>query len=358
MSISPRQLLRAEISSLSAYSVADIQDCIKLDAMENPYDWPQELREKLQIPLLQASFNRYPDSRATELVQNFRKTFAVPHGIELMFGNGSDELIQILIMAIARADACILTVTPSFSMYELIAKFIGVRVIKVPLSADSFSLQTELVGEAIREHNPALIFLAYPNNPTGTLWPQQQVEQIVHQSGGLVVIDEAYFPFSACTMLPLIERHAHVLVLRTLSKMGFAGLRLGCLLGREIWVTEFNKLRLPYNINILTQISTNIALENIATFNKQTRMICEQRKRLMSAMRDISGIQVFPSHANFVLFRTLEVPAATVFNRLAERNIMIKNVADNDLLENCLRVTVGTEEESRAFLNALKDSLI
>ena len=358
MNASPRQLLRAEIGSLSAYSVADIKNCIKLDAMENPYDWPEDLRGKLQALLSEASFNRYPDSRATELVQNFRKTFSIPKSIELMLGNGSDELIQILIMGVARSGACILTVTPSFSMYELIANFIGVRVIKVPLSTESFSLQMDLVSEAIRENNPALIFLACPNNPTGTLWPPQQIEKIVHLSDGLVIIDEAYFPFSSCTMLPLIERHSHVLVLRTLSKMGLAGLRLGCLLGREMWITEFNKLRLPYNINILTQISTNVALENIAIFNKQTRMIREQRELLVSAMHGISGIQVFPSQANFVLFRTLGVSATMVFNRLVKRNIMIKNVADNDLLENCLRVTVGAEEENQAFLNALKASLV
>lgn len=356
--VTPRQLLRTELASMRAYRVADAKGFIKLDAMENPYAWPMELQEQWLGVLEKAVLNRYPDSLATQLRQNFSKTFSIPSSIELMFGNGSDELIQLMILAIARPDACILTVTPSFSMYKLIAEFIGVRVITVPLSARSFSLQVDQVCKAIQENDPALIFLACPNNPTGTLWPQQQVEQIVQQSRGLVVIDEAYAPFSSHTMMSLVERYPHALMLRTLSKMGLAGLRLGCLLGAEHWLREFNKLRLPYNINVLTQMSAGFALENIAVFNEQARLICEQREWLTTAMRNINGIQVFPSEANFILFRTLKVPADTVFNRLMERKIVIKNVADSHLLENCLRVTVGTEKENRTFLDALENSLI
>ena len=357
MAISPRQLLRTDLADISAYKVVQAQGFIKLDAMENPYELPAALQERWLDTLEQAALNRYPDSKATALRQNFCKTFSIPSSLELILGNGSDELIQILIMAVARPDACILTVTPSFSMYGTIADFMGVRVVKVPLAAESFTLQVDQVCEAIREHNPALIFLACPNNPTGTLWPQHDIEQIVQQSSGLVIIDEAYSPFSSRTMMSLVERYSHVLMLRTFSKMGLAGLRLGCLMGADLWVKEFDKLRLPYNINVLTQLSANFALDHISIFTEQAKQICIQRAWLIQAMQAISGIQVYPSEANFILFRTLRASADTVFNCLVKNKIMIKNVADNHLLENCLRVTVGTEKENQAFLDALKDSL-
>ncbi len=357
MAVRPQQLLRAEIANLRSYPVADASGLIKLDAMENPYGWPESLRKQWLEVLEQAALNRYPDSRAGRLREDFCKAFSVPAGMQLMFGNGSDELIQLLILAIARPGACILTVTPSFSMYRLVSQFIGVRVIEVPLAADSFALQVDQVCAAIRENDPAVIFLDCPNNPTGALWPQQQVEQIVQQSGGLVVIDEAYSPFASHTMMPLVERYPHVLMLRTLSKMGLAGLRLGCLLGARQWLEELDKLRLPYNVNVLTQLSASFALDNISVLDAQTSRICAQREQLLDAMRAISKIRVFPSEANFILFRTLDEPADTVFSRLLEHKVLIKNVADGSLLENCLRVTVGKEEENHAFLGALQSAL-
>lgn len=357
MAVRPQQLLRAEIENLRSYHVADARGLVKLDAMENPYGWPESLRKRWLGVLEQAALNRYPDPRAGQLREDFRKAFSVPDGMQLMFGNGSDELIQLLVLAVARPGACILTVTPSFSMYRLIAQFIGVRVIEVPLAADSFALQVDQVCAAIRENDPAVVFLDCPNNPTGVLWPQQQVEQIVQQSQGLVVIDEAYSPFASRTMMPLVERYPHVLMLRTLSKMGLAGLRLGCLLGAGQWLEEFDKLRLPYNVNVLTQLSACFALDNISVLDAQASRICSQREQLLSAMRAIKNIRVFPSEANFVLFRTLDASADTVFGKLLERKVLIKNVADGLLLENCLRVTVGREEENRTFLGALQSAL-
>ncbi len=357
MAVRPQQLLRAEIANLRSYHVADAGGLIKLDAMENPYGWPESLQKQWLGVLEQAALNRYPDPQAGRLREDFRKAFSVPDGMQLMFGNGSDELIQLLILSIARPGACILTVTPSFSMYRIIAQFIGVRVIEVPLAADSFDLQVDQICAAVRENDPAAIFLDCPNNPTGALWPQQQVEQIVQQSQGLVVIDEAYSPFASRTMMPLVERYSHVLMLRTLSKMGLAGLRLGCLLGAQQWLEEFDKLRLPYNVNVLTQLSASFALDNISVLDAQARRICAQREQLLAALRAIKNIRVFPSEANFVLFRTLDVSADTVFSRLLERKVLIKSVADGLLLENCLRVTVGREEENRAFLDALQGAL-
>ena len=357
MSITPQQLLRAELANMHAYQVANSKGLIKLDAMENPYSFPASLQDQWLNTLKEVALNRYPDPQATQLKQAFRKTFAISSNLELLFGNGSDELIQLLILAIAKPDVGILTVTPSFSMYKLIAEFIGVRVIEVPLVAETFALQPDQVCKMIQKYNPALVFLACPNNPTGTLWPLEDVEKIVQQATGLVVIDEAYAPFAAYSMMALVEQYSHVLMLRTASKMGLAGLRLGWLLGARPWINELNKLRLPYNINTLTQASGVFALNNITVFNDQAKLICQQREQLIAAMQKINSIQVFPSEANFILFKTLNTSADFVFKRLIENKIMIKNVASNNLLENCLRVTVGTEKENQAFLAALKCSL-
>ncbi len=357
MSITPQNLFRQELATMQAYQVPDSDGFVKLDAMENPYPFPEALQDQWLSTLKNVALNRYPDPQASRLKESFRKVFAFSPKLEIMLGNGSDELIQLLILAVAKPDACILTVTPSFSMYKLIAEYVGVRVIEIPLVTESFALPIELISKAIKKHKPALIFLACPNNPTGTLWPLEKVEQIVQETSGLVIVDEAYTPFTAYSLISLIEKYPHALMLRTLSKMGLAGLRLGWLMGEEQWLTELNKLRLPYNINALTQASAEFALHNISVFDEQARRICDQREQLINAMQNIKGIKVFPSEANFILFKTIHKDAELVFNYLIENKIMIKNVANNDLLKDCLRVTVGTESENQIFLAALKEAV-
>jgi len=306
--------------------------------------------------LKDVELNRYPDPRANNLKQALRTEFSISDKHELIFGNGSDELIQMLALAIAKPDACVLTVTPSFSMYKLIAEFIGVRVVEVPLTK-TFSLQIDNICEAIKENKPSLVFLACPNNPTGTLWPIEDVENIIQQTQGLVVIDEAYAPFSSFSMMPLVDQYSNALMLRTFSKMGLAGLRFGWMAGAAQWLSELNKLRLPYNINALTQASILFSLENMSVFNDQAKQICEQREQLLLAMKGIEELQVFPSEANFILFKIRQSSADKVFANLLEQKVMIKSVANNNLLENCLRVTVGTENENGIFLKALKHSI-
>lgn len=341
---------------MQAYHVADSSGLIKLDAMENPYTFPAALKEQWLAELKQVELNRYPNPQASELKKKFQQAFSLSSKLELMFGNGSDELIQLLVMAIAKPSASILTVTPSFSMYKLIAEYVGVNVVEVPLQQDSFALQMDLLEKAIQEHQPAVIFLACPNNPTGTLWPKDQLEEIIKQATGLVVIDEAYSPFAAYSMMSLVERYPHALMMRTVSKMGLAGLRLGWMLGDGQWMDELNKMRLPYNINALTQASAAFALQNITVFDQQAKQICQQREVLSNALQAIENIKVFPSEANFILFKVLSGTADSVYQYLLDNKIIIKNVSNNDLLENCLRVTVGTEYENQAFIKALSSA--
>ena len=357
MTITPENLLRAELANMQAYQVPDATGLIKLDAMENPYIFPQALQQQWLEELRSVELNRYPSPQASELKKVFQQAFSLSSKLELMFGNGSDELIQLLIMAVAKPGASILTVTPSFSMYKLIAEYVGVNVVEVPLQQDSFSLQMDVLLAEIQTHKPAVVFLACPNNPTGTLWPQDQIEEIIKQATGLVVIDEAYSPFAAYSMMPLVEKYPHALMMRTVSKMGLAGLRLGWMLGDAQWMGELDKMRLPYNINALTQASARFSLQNISVFSEQAKQICQQREKLSKAMRAMPKLQVFPSEANFILFKVLSGTASEVFESLLSNKIIIKNVSNNDLLENCLRVTVGTEEENQAFLRALESSL-
>ena len=357
VTITPQKILRTEIMGLSPYQTAETKGMARLHAMESPYSLPASVRRQWLDKLEEVDLNRYPDPQMTQLKQAFQNTFEIPPHLHLMFGNGSDELIQLLVLAIARPDACILTVTPGFSMYKIIAEFVGVRVIEVPLAEESFALRPELMCERIREHEPALVFLSCPNNPTGTLWPREDVEEIVRRATGLVVIDEAYTSFASYSMMALTEKYPHVLILRTLSKMGLAGLRLGWLSGAEQWMRELGKLRLPYNVNALSQVSARFALDNISVFEDQIRLVRGQREKLITAMRDMDGIQVFPSEANFILFKVLNTSAEDVSKRLLESKIMIKHFAGDAPLKNYLRVTVGAKNENKAFLAALGNAL-
>ena len=357
MKILPENLLRAELATMQAYHVPDTSGLIKLDAMENPYAFPDSLREQWLAELKSVELNRYPNPHAVNLKKTFQQVFSLSPNFELMFGNGSDELIQLLIMAIAKPGATVLTVTPSFSMYKLIGEYIGVNVVEVPLQQDNFALQLDLLAAEIQKHQPALIFLACPNNPTGTLWPKNEIESIIKIATGLVVIDEAYSPFAAYSMKSLVEQYPHALLMRTISKMGLAGLRLGWLYGSAQWLNELNKMRLPYNINILTQASANFAMQNFALFDEQAKQICQQREVLFSTLQAMENVEPFPSQANFILFRVINGSATDVYNNLLEHKIIIKNVSNNMLLENCLRVTIGTQDENQAFVDALTKSL-
>ena len=342
---------------MQAYHVADSAGLIKLDAMENPYAFPESLLDEWLSVVKKVALNRYPSPQAIELKKTLQKVFSLSPKLELMLGNGSDELIQLLIMAVAKPNANILTVTPTFSMYKLIAEYVGVNVVEVPLQQENFALQMELLLEAIETHQPAIIFLACPNNPTGTLWPQDQIEEIIQHASGLVVLDEAYAPFASYSMMPLVERYPHAIMMRTVSKMGLAGLRLGWMLGNAQWMDELNKMRLPYNINALTQVSANFALQNIALFDQQADQICKQREALVHALSAMQNIKVFPSETNFILFKIVNGNANDIYQGLFDNKIIIKNVSSasssENLLENCLRVTVGTEEENQAFIKAL-----
>src|SRR5581483_4454342 len=272
-------LIRPEVRALKAYHVPDAAGLIKLDAMENPYGWPEELKPAWLEALRGVALNRYPDPAARALKQRLHASLGVPRGAELLLGNGSDELIQIIALALARPGAVVLAPTPTFVMYQLIAAAAGMRFVGVPLKND-FSLDLPAMRAAINQHRPAVVFLAYPNNPTGNLFAPEDVEAIVAAAPGVVVVDEAYHAFAEASFVDRLARHDNLLVLRTLSKQGLAGLRLGVLAGAPAWLAEFDKVRLPYNINSLTQASAAFALQHWPAFERQARDIRAGREAL------------------------------------------------------------------------------
>jgi len=355
------KVIRPVIKQLQAYHVADASGLIKLDAMENPYPLSADLQDGLQARLSKAELNRYPDPSASRLRNRLMQVMQVPENKTMVLGNGSDELIQMLAMAVADhegdKDVCLMSFDPGFVMYRMIADFVGVRYVGVPL-ADDFSIDMGKTRRAIEQHQPALIFIAYPNNPSANCYSEKHIEEIISSAPGMVVLDEAYHPFAQASFMDRLREFDNLLVMRTVSKMGLAGLRLGLLCGHPDIISEIDKIRLPYNINVLTQIAAEFVLDNIDVLDRQAKSIRHEREQLLLSMRTLHGLEVFPSQANFILFRLLNRSANEVFEDLKLSGVLIKNMkADEGLLKNCLRVTVGTPDENQAFLKALTSAL-
>lgn len=354
MSSRARNRIRPEVRALSAYHVPEVGEVVKLDAMENPYPWPDEsLRADWLKTLATVSVNRYPDPRAQDLRARLRTHLALADDQRLLLGNGSDELIQLITLAVAQPGVKVLVPEPTFVMYRMIATFCGVECIGVPLRQD-FELDLDAMETAIAEHDPAVIWLAWPNNPTGNLWPREAVHRILQAAGGLVVVDEAYQPFAGDSFAGELGRWDNLVVLRTLSKLGLAGLRLGALAGPAAWLDEIDRLRLPYNVNVLTQASAAFALDHFDRLDEQAAVIRAERDRLQASLGQLPGITVYPSAANFLLLRLPAGRARTVFEELLADGILVKCLdGSHPQLVDCLRITVGTPEENARLETAL-----
>lgn len=348
-------LVRREILDLHAYHVPDSAGYVKLDAMENPYSIPPELRDEIARAVASAPINRYPDPGAASLKEKIRSVTGLPQGMDVLLGNGSDELIQLLALALNKPGATLLSVEPSFVMYKMIAAFTGMRYAGVPLAAD-FSLDLPATLAAIGREQPALVFLAYPNNPTGNLFSADAVKRIIEAAPGLVVVDEAYYAFASDSFIPHLARYPNLLVMRTFSKLGMAGLRLGFLAGSAAWLEQLEKLRLPYNVGVLPQLVAEKLLDHHDVLLRQAEQLKLERARLYRQLEAIAGVQVYPSEANFLLFRVANANA--VFDGLKRRGVLIKNLSGgHPMLHGCLRVTVGTSDEDAKFMAALQDTI-
>ena len=347
---------RDDISNLSEYKIFNSDGMVKLDAMENPYD----LNIKFEIKGLSsgsAVLNRYPDADCQILKNKLHNKYKLDNKYDLIIGNGSDELIQLICLAFLKKENVVLCPAPSFSMYKKISQVLDLQFEEVSLRKD-FSLDIELMLKKIEEFNPAIIFLAFPNNPTGNLWDKNDIDLIIKKSNGVVVIDEAYGSFSEESFIGEMDYYDNLLIMKTVSKIGLAGIRVGYLIGEDYIIKNINKLRLPFNINTLSQKISEFSVENSNYLENQTNNIIKLRELLISKMECIDEIKVYKSKTNFILFKILSGTADDIFKSLISEKILIKNMANTPGLENCLRVTVGSEKENNLFIQSLKNSII
>ncbi len=343
--------LSTNIKGLSAYSVPHIDCRIKLDGNESPFNVVTQMGEAYPRELSGIDLNRYPDSSYYEVRNKISRQTGIPvEGIVL--GNGSDELIQMLVQCYTGHSGTVLVPRPTFSMYRISSITLGKEVIEADLDK-SFDLDRDLIGNEIQENDPDLFFFASPNNPTGNSFSEHKIIEIAESTSGIVVIDEAYFEYCGKTFVPLIGQYENIVVLRTMSKIGFAALRLGILLSSEDVAEQINKVRLPYNINSLSaQIASNV-YDNYEYINKNVEIIKSEREKLSDSLDKVDGLEVYPSDANFLLVRTED--SATVFDELVKRDILVRKIDGFDRLSNCLRITVGTPDENQALVEALSD---
>ncbi len=358
--VSPQLLrrIRQDVQSMHAYAIQESVGMVKLDAMENPFTLPHALQVELGQRLGALALNRYPDGRVNDLRAALAAYAGMPEGFDIMLGNGSDELISLLAMACDVPGASVLAPVPGFVMYAMSAQLQGLAFHGVPLTAD-FELDEPAMLDAITTHNPSIVYLAYPNNPTANLWDDAVIERHHRpggRQGGLVVMDEAYQPFASKSYIDRIHRHPHVLLMRTLSKFGLAGVRLGYMMGPKALIAEIDKVRPPYNISVLNYECALFAIEHADVFAVQAAELRVQRGLLLDALARLPGVHAFKSEANMILVRVPD--AARTFAGLREHKVLVKNVSKmHPLLANCLRLTVGTPDENAQLLAALKASL-
>ena len=359
--------IRPDVRAMHAYGVQPSTGMLKMDAMENPFRLPAHLQAALGQRLGALALNRYPGDRVLDLKAALAKYADMPEGYGIVLGNGSDELITLLALACAQPGtgqrATMLAPMPGFVMYPLSAQLQGLDFVGVPLTAD-FELDEPAMLAAIAQHQPAITYIAYPNNPTATLWDEGAVQRIIDAvgaQGGIVAVDEAYQPFASRTWLTRMQaepaRNAHVLLMRTLSKFGLAGVRLGYMLGQPALVAEIDKVRPPYNVSVLNCEAALFALEHADVFAAQAAELVSQRTLLIAALRQMPGIEkCWDSEANMVLVRVAD--SARAYEGMKARKVLVKNVSTmHPLLANCLRLTVGTAEDNAQMLAALQASL-
>jgi len=350
--MSPEKLVRPEVLALTAYQVPDAQGMVKLDAMENPYPLPGALRRELSEALSRVDLNRYPEPTGRRVRELIARRMNLPSGMELLLGNGSDDLIQIVTLALARPGTTMMYPAPTFVMYGVNAALCGMNAVAVPLRED-FSFDADAFIARMKSSPPALVFIAYPNNPTGALYGEEDVLRVIRAAKGLVVLDEAYHAFAGKSFMPRLAEHPNLVVLRTLSKLGLAGIRLGYLAGRPQWIEQFNKVRQAYNVNALTQAAALFMLERLEVLEEQAARTRAERAGLGAALERLPGVTVFPSQANFFLVRVPEAERTDA--ALKRQGVLVKNL--HPWLRNCLRITVGTPEENRILLTALQEAL-
>jgi histidinol-phosphate aminotransferase len=353
------RVIRPEVRAMKAYPVAPPWRGIKLELMEDTHLDPHlpapELRRELGERISAAAFNRYPDPAAPALKDMMRKTLGIDAKYEIMLGAGSDEVITIISQSTIAGGGTVVSLEPSFSVFKNAATAVAARYVGVSLRND-FTLDVEALLATIEREQPKLIWIVYPNNPTGNLFPDADIERVIKAAPGLIVIDEAYEAFAGRSWLARLDEFPNLVIMRTLSKIGLAGIRLGYAIGAPEWINEFNKVRGPFNVGVLQQVATEVMLKHFDTLRGHAKMMVEQRDRMFHALQKMPSVTPFPSAANFVLARFPD--AAKVFDGLKARGILVRNLsALHPHMANTLRLSAGTPTEVEALLVALDEIL-
>lgn len=346
--------IREDIQSMNAYPVSKSANYIKLDAMESPYDLPEDLLEHVITNLRKVHLNRYPSTDKSQLTKIIKEKFNIPYESDLLFGNGSDELIHLIIQSCCKPGDVVLSPSPSFVFFEMASQFNHAKFIKVDLT-DDLQLDTNKMLESIKKHSPKVIFLAMPNNPTGGLWNDDDVQSIIDIAPGLVIIDEAYYAFNKKSWINNLHKLKNVLILRTVSKIGLAGIRFGYLAGHSRWISQINKIRPPYNINVLTESVIISILDKKHILDEHSNQILLNRIKLSESLKKLNHIKVYESYGNFILVKfDNDISATNVFEELKLSNILVKDMSNyHSLLNNCLRLSIGTNSENELLIKTI-----
>ncbi len=353
-----RDFLREALASLEAYRTYDYQPgLVRLDANESSFPLDQAERDAFAGELARVAMHRYPDVSGRPLREAFARRLGVAPG-QVLVANGSDEVISILVTAFAegpRGRGKVLFPVPTFAEYESIALAHGAVPVKVPLG-EGWALDEEATLQAVRREQPALCFFATPNNPTGNCFEARVLERLASESPGVFVADEAYADFAGRTLVPRVGRAGGLCVMRTLSKVGLAALRVGALVGPADLVAELDKVRLPFNVNAVSMALACAVLDHPERLEERARRMAAARRELSAGLAGVPGLTVFPSEANFVLVRA-PIDGRRAWERLLERGVVVRNLSRPGPLQNCLRVTAGTPEENQRCVDAMRAAL-
>ena len=341
------KLFTKKLRGLKAYEVKNIDCVIKLHANENPYPPPADLMDLFRKTLDDFRLNRYPDPDCLELKETVSERLNVP--VEsLVIGNGSDELIQLIQQVFCDPVDTIAFPDPTFAMYAILAEGQGISPATIPLD-ERWDFKAEQFEEAIQNRNARVLFISYPNNPTGNCFSDNEILKLIETFPGIVVVDEAYYDFSKKTFAAELNKHNNLIIIRSFSKIGLAGLRVGYAIAHPEIIRQINKVRLPYNSNTVSQVLTTQLLKNFSIIQNQIDTIVQERNRLFEALSKIESLTAFPTDSNFILFR-VDNEGEAFFNKLIENGILVRYLGSHPKLENCLRVTVGTPRENHQFL--------
>jgi histidinol-phosphate aminotransferase len=354
----PLRHVKPAVRGLAAYTVALPRAPVKLNQNENPWDLPEAAKRRVLERVLARSWSRYPDLVPRDLLDGLaRHSGWRPDGI--LVGNGSNEAIEALLRVTVGPGTRVLISEPTFTLYALLARVLGGELVDVPMrraagTPSRFVYDVGGILAARRASAVPVTIVCSPNNPTGTSLETADVERLCADADGLVVIDEAYHEFAAATVVPLLERHPNLIVLRTFSKaLALAGLRVGYLLASPGIVREIEKARLPYNLNVFSEAAAVAALDEKEALAASVHRLVAERERLLARLADVPGVRAYASDANFFLVECLSSDPKAVFSAMLRREVLVRDVTSYPMLERCLRVTVGTEAENDAFLHAL-----